>query len=101
MTQAFDRTGACWGAYQTMKDAVHDADLVKDNPIFSTIEHPSGRSYPAAGAIATIPNEARGAPIAAPQLGRDTRETLGDLLGYSRATTDDLIERNIVSVAGE
>ena len=101
LTQVFDKTGACWGAYQTMKEAVHDGALVKDNPIFSTIEHPSGHSYPAAGSIATIPDEARGAPIAAPKLGQDTRDTLGDLLGYSTTKTDDLIERNIVSVASE
>ena len=60
LAPAFDAGGVTWGAYQPLEAALDDPRLYKDNPAFQTIRHPSGLSYPAPGAMATIPQDVRG-----------------------------------------
>ncbi|WP_156254865.1 CoA transferase, partial [Sandarakinorhabdus oryzae] len=68
-----DAAGVTWGPYQTLADAVrHDARLFSANPIFQTVTHKSGLTYPAAGPAATLAGEPRGPVRPAPQLGADT-----------------------------
>jgi len=78
---ALDAVGGCWGAYQTLKDAVHDPALVTGNPIFETLKNPSGFVYPTPGSVATLGGEVRGTPKTAPLLGQNSEEVLGDILG--------------------
>jgi 2-methylfumaryl-CoA isomerase len=80
---AFDAGGVTWGSYQTLEAALQDTRLFKDNPLFEDIRHPSGLSYPAPGAMGTIPQDARGPVTAAPRLGQHTDEVLAEVLGLS------------------
>ena len=83
LTPAFDAGGVTWGAYQTLESALDDPRLFKGNPLFQDIRHPSGLSYPAPGAMATIPQDVRGDVRAAPRLGQHTDEVLAQVLGLS------------------
>ena len=80
---ALDEVGGCWGAYKTLHDAVANSDLVQGNPIFETIENPSGFTYPTAGSAATMPAQTRQSPRPAPLLGQNTEEVLAELLGMN------------------
>jgi 2-methylfumaryl-CoA isomerase len=80
---AFDAGGVTWGAYQPLEAALEDPRLYKGNPMFEAIVHPSGLSYLAPGAMASIPQDARGAVQPAPHLGQHTDEVLAEVLGMS------------------
>ena len=76
----------CWAPYRTLGQALaQDPAFGTANPLLVEIDHPSGARYPAPGAAATIPGETRRAPVAAPVLGRDTDEVLGEILGLSES----------------
>jgi 2-methylfumaryl-CoA isomerase len=78
---AFDSNGVCWARYQTLKQALdEDEYFTSKNPVLAQIDHPSGHRYLAPGFAATLPQDERRAPIAAPELGRDTDEVLAELL---------------------
>jgi 2-methylfumaryl-CoA isomerase len=81
LAPAFDAGGVTWGAYQPLEAALEDPRLFKDNPLFEQIRHPSGLSYPAPGAMATIPQDQRGEVRPAPRLGQHTDEVLAEVLG--------------------
>lgn len=97
---ALDAAGCCTGVYQTMYEAAHDPALVAGNPLFGRnaqgAANPSGADYPAAGAFATLPGEARAAPRPAPQLGADSDTVLGEILGLSPDEIGALRSRGIV-----
>ena len=80
---AFDAGGVTWCAYQPLEAALEDPRLYKGNPMFEAIVHPSGLSYPAPGAMASIPQDTRGAVRPAPRLGQHTDEVLAEVLGMS------------------
>ena len=81
LAPAFDAGGVTWGAYQTLEAALEDPRLYKDNPVFSTVRHPSGLDYPAPGSMGTIPQDERRPAIAAAKLGQHTDEVLAEVLG--------------------
>lgn len=83
LAPAFDAGGVTWGAYQPLEAALNDTRLYKDNPVFEAIAHPSGLTYPAPGAMATIPQDVRGDVRPAPTLGQHTDEVLAQVLGMS------------------
>jgi 2-methylfumaryl-CoA isomerase len=97
LTPAFDAGGVTWGAYQTLEAALEDRRLFKDNPLFQQIRHPSGLSYPAPGAMATIPQDARGEVRAAPRLGQHTDEVLSEVLKLSSGEIARLHDAGIVA----
>ena len=99
LTTAFDKAGACWGAYQTMKEAVHDPALVTENPIFTPTANPSGHTYPAPGAIASITELERAPAKPVPQLGTHTRDILDNILGCSSSEIDSLIADGTVGTS--
>ena len=101
LTEAFDAAGACWGAYQSMKDAANDPTLVGNNPMFSTIENPSGHRYPSPGAIASVSGLDRGLPQAAPELGAHSRDVLEEVLSCSSSEIDAYIANGVVGTADE
>jgi len=96
---ALDAVGGCYGPYQTMHDAAHDAALVTNNPIFGRADNPSGFDYPAAGAMATIPQIERGAPLPAPLLGAHSEEILAERLGLTTNMIGELHAKGIVGLA--
>jgi 2-methylfumaryl-CoA isomerase len=94
---AFTAEGCCHGAYQTMREAAEDPKLVQQNPMFGMPANPSGLTYPAPGAIATLPRFERGAPQSAPHLGQDSDAVLTRLLGLSVAEIDALKTKGLVA----
>ena len=97
LTPAFDVGGVTWGAYQTLEAALEDLRLFKANPVFQDIRHPSGLSYPAPGAMATIPQDLRGEVLPAPRLGEHTDEVLSQLLKMSGGEIAKLHDARIVA----
>jgi 2-methylfumaryl-CoA isomerase len=99
LTPAFDAGGVTWGAYQGLEAALVDPRLYKDNPTFETVRHPSGLDYPAPGAMATIPQDARGPVQPAPRLGAHTDEVLAEVLGLSANEIGRLHDAGVVAGA--
>lgn len=99
LAPAFDAGGVTWGAYQPLEAALDDPRLYRDNPAFQTIRHPSGLSYPAPGAMATIPQETRGEVRPAPRLGQHTDEVLAQVLGMSDGEIGRLHDAGVVAGA--
>ena len=93
-----DAAGVTWGPYQTLAEAVHgDARRFTANPMFQTITHKSGLSYPAACPAATLAGEPRGPVRPAPQLGADTDHVLGEVLGLSSSAIGALHDKGLVA----
>lgn len=99
LAAAFDAGGIVHSPYRTMLDAVQDPALVADNPIFGTAENPSGFAYPAAGAFATLPQDARQSPRPAPRIGEHSEEILMDRLSLPSGELARLIDAGIVGIA--
>ena len=99
LAPAFDAGGVTWGAYQPLEKALEDPRLYKDNPLFETVAHPSGLSYPAPGAMATIPRDVRSDVRPAPRLGQHTDEILAEVLGMSSAEIGQLHDAGVVEGA--
>ena len=97
LAPAFDAGGVTWGAYQPLEAALDDPRLYKGNPVFADIRHPSGLSYPAPGAMATIPQDVRGDARPAPRLGQHTDEVLSDVLGMSGGEIAKLHDDGVVA----
>jgi 2-methylfumaryl-CoA isomerase len=94
---ALDARHCCWGRYQPMSAAVRDPVLVGDNPIFADIDHPSGRRYPAPGAMATLPGLPRQTAVRAPRLGEHSDAVLSDVLGLGSGAIGALHDRGVVA----
>ena len=99
LAAAFDAKGCCWGPYQAMHEAVVDPTLVGDNPLFREIEQVSGARYPVPGAMATIPQEERGAPRRAARLGEHTDAVLAECLGLGDGQIGALHDKGIVAAS--
>ncbi|WP_309642872.1 CoA transferase [Phenylobacterium sp.] len=97
---SFEREGVCWGPYQHMSAAAEDPRLVKGNPMFSDILHPSGATYPAPGFAGTIPQQARGPARPAARLGQHTDEVLSEVLGLSSGEIAQLHDKGVVAGPG-
>lgn len=100
LTPAFDAGGVTWGAYQTLEAALDDPRLFKANPVFQSVTHPSGLTYPAPGAMGTIPQDTRGAVRPAPKLGQHTDEVLAEVLGMSGGEIARLHDAGVVAGPG-
>jgi 2-methylfumaryl-CoA isomerase len=83
LDKAFVAAGCCFGPYQTMAEAAVDPTLVTHNPVFNVTTNPSGLTYPAAGAMATLPQFDRLPATPAPLLGADSDHILSRILGLS------------------
>ena len=95
---AFDAGGVTWGAYQTLHQAVTtDSRLFTANPLFETLTHPSGQTYPTSGSAATLAGEARGPVATAPRLGAHTDEVLASVLGLDSGAIGRLHDEGLVA----
>jgi 2-methylfumaryl-CoA isomerase len=99
LTPAFDAGGVTWGSYQTLEAALEDTRLYKNNPVFEAVKHPSGLTYPAPGAMGTIPQDERGPVLPAPKLGQHTDEVLAQVLGMSSGEISKLHDAGVVAGA--
>ncbi|WP_137869603.1 CoA transferase [Sphingopyxis sp. 2PD] len=99
LAAAFDAGGIVHSPYRTMLDAVQDPALVADNAIFGQADNPSGFTYPAAGAFATLPHDARQPPRPAPRNGEHSEEILMDRLSLPSGELARLIDAGIVGIA--
>ncbi len=97
LTPAFYAGGGTWGTYQTLEAALEDPRLFKANPVFQDIAHPSGLTYAAPGAMATIPQDVRGEVRPAPRLGQHTDEVLAQVLKMSGAEIGRLHDAAIIA----
>ncbi|MDO9363881.1 MAG: CoA transferase [Sphingopyxis sp.] len=96
LAAAFDAGGIVHSPYRTMLDAVNDPALVANNPVFGSADNPSGFTYPAAGAFATIPQMERQPPRPAPRNGAHSEEILATRLSLSSGEIARLIDAGIV-----
>lgn len=95
---AFDAGGVTWGEYQTLHQAVTgDARLFTANPLFETIRHPSGLTYPASGPAATLAGEPRRPLAPAPRLGEHSDQILAELLGLDSGAIGRLHDQGLVA----
>lgn len=100
LEKAFAGTGVCWAPYRTLMNAVADEPrLVSANPLFATIDHPSGHAYPTPGYAGTLGGETRQQPRPAPRLGADTEEVLAQVLGCDAGEIAGLHDRGVVASA--
>ncbi len=99
LTPALDAGGVTWGAYQTLETALADARLFQGNPMFEPVQHPSGKTYIAPGAMGTVLPDARGPVAPAPQLGQHTDEILSEVLGMSSGEIGRLHDAGVVAGA--
>jgi 2-methylfumaryl-CoA isomerase len=97
LAPALDAGGVTWGAYQPLEAALDDRRLYKDNPLFETIRHPSGLTYPAPGAMGTVAHERRSHVRPAPKLGQHTDEVLSTVLGMGAAEIARLHDQGVVA----
>jgi 2-methylfumaryl-CoA isomerase len=100
LTSAFEAQGVTWGPYQSLKQAVgEDPYFNAANPLLVEIDHPSGWRYLTPGPAATLPASERGAPVAAPPLGRDTDRVLAEVLGLTDGEIAGLHDRGVAAGA--
>lgn len=100
LERALDAAGACWSRYRTLSEALRDDPrLVRDNPLFSTVSHPSGVTYPTPGFPASLSGECRGAAMRAPRLGEHTEQVLAEVLNCSAGEIGTLHDRGVVASA--
>lgn len=97
LEQQFDKAGVTWAKYHTLHEAIEaEPRLFSANPIFSSLTHPGGATYPAPGAPARILGEDRGPARPAPTIGRDTVEVLSDFLGLDSGAIGRLHDNGVV-----
>ena len=80
-----------------MVEALDDRRHYKDNPMFQTVRHPSGRDYIAPGAMGTVSPDIRGPVQPAPVLGQHTDEVLATVLGMSSGEIGRLHDAKLVA----
>ncbi len=95
---AFERTGVCWGPYQTFRQMVEgDPRCSVANPLFAQIEQPGIGSYLVPGSPLQFSASERVRPACAPRLGEHTDEVLGTLLGLSDSQIGKLREQRVIA----
>ncbi|MBT5496744.1 MAG: 2-methylfumaryl-CoA isomerase [Alphaproteobacteria bacterium] len=94
---ALDAVGACWGPYQSVRQAVaDDPDLSTENPMFEEIDQPGIGRYLAAGSFIDFGAIPRDPVVPAPTLGSDTESILAEKLGLSDADLGGLRDSGVI-----
>ena len=98
LVQRFANTAVCWGEYQTVLGALrNDARLSAANPLFASVQHPSGVTYLTPGFPGTVISQGRRPPPTAPTLGMHTDEVLADVLKLTAAEIGKLHDAGLVA----
>ncbi|EWT06275.1 dehydratase [Intrasporangium chromatireducens Q5-1] len=93
---ALARTRLLWSPYRTFAElAGDDARLLREQPIFSTIDQPGVGRLLAPGSPVMVDGH-RGGPRPAPQVGQDTRTVLTDVLGVTEAELQELASSGVL-----
>lgn len=94
---SFAANGVCWSRYRSVAGSIaNEPQLFSDNPVFSSVEHPSG-NYLTPGAAARLPQDVRLDAAPAPSLGQHTDEILATLLGMSEGEIARLHDSGVVA----
>ena len=93
-----DRSGACWGLYQSARELVDDDPRIHDaTSLYREIETAGvGRHIAAAAMVREVGSMPR-APRPAPLLGQDTDQVLGGVLGLSSSMIGRLHDEAVVA----
>ncbi len=95
--KALDAVGACWGPYQTFRQAVaEDPDLSAENPMFEEIDQPGIGRYLAAGSFIDFSGIPRDPVAPAPTLGNNTDSVLSEKLGLTDSDLGALKDAKII-----
>ena len=95
--KALDAVGACWGPYQTVRQAVaEDPDLSVENPMFTEIEQPGIGRYLAAGSFIDFSGIPREPAVPAPTLGSNTESILTEKLGLTDSDLSTLKDDGVI-----
>ena len=95
--KALDAVGACWGPYQTVRQAVaEDPDLSAENPMFTEIEQPGIGHYLAAGSFIDFSGIPRELAVPAPTLGSNTESILTEKLGLTDSDLSTLKDDGVI-----
>ena len=93
----FEKAGVTWSRYHSLREALtEEPRLFADNPVFSTITHPGGATYPAPGSAARITQDQRSQPEPAPKIGQHTDEVLTDFLKLDSGEIARLHDQGVV-----
>lgn len=95
--KALDAVGACWGPYQTFRQAVaEDPDLSAENPMFEEIDQPGIGRYLAAGSFIDFSGIPRDPVAPAPTLGNNTDSVLSEKLGLTDSDLGALKDAKVI-----
>ena len=95
--KALDAVGACWGPYQTFRQAVaEDPDLSAENPMFEEIDQPGIGRYLAAGSFIDFSGIPRDPVAPAPTLGNNTESVLSEKLGLTDSDLGALKDAKVI-----
>ena len=95
--KALDAVGACWGPYQTFRQAVaEDPDLSAENPMFEEIDQPGIGRYLAAGSFIDFSGIPRDPVAPAPSLGNNTDSVLSEKLGLTDSDLGALKDAKVI-----
>jgi 2-methylfumaryl-CoA isomerase len=98
LTRCFEANDVCWGPYRSLGQALaQDPRLSPANPMFATVEHPSGQRYITPGAAATFTASKRRPAQRAPRLGEHTDEILSSVLALPDAEIARLHDQGLVA----
>ncbi|GLY67971.1 CoA transferase [Amycolatopsis taiwanensis] len=101
VTEALASTRILWSPYRSFTDlAADDARLLREHPLFATVDQPGVGRLVAPGSPLVIDGR-RAAPAPAPLVGQDTASVLADALGLDAAALADLTERGVIATPAE
>ena len=102
VAECLDREGACWGPYQTIREALEkDPRCSEENEIFQEVIDPNIGETLMPDTPIRFEKWQRENIVPAPRLGQHTDEILADILGLSDGQIGDLHQRGLVAGASK
>lgn len=96
---AFERTGVCWGLYQSIEQMIRSSLQGPDaNPLFATVDQPDVGPYLTPGQPMEFADESPAEIGPAPRLGQHTEEVLTELVGLSASELGKLHDQGLIKM---